>query len=419
MSKYRQRPRRRLIAASLGLLAIVATACSSSSKSTNGGSTASSSGGAAGGSRDIIIGASVAKTGSQTFYGGPAMVAAKAAISDINARGGVNGRQIKLVWEDSQTDFAKSAEAAQKVISQGASVMLVDCDFDYGLPAAQVAQDKGIVAMNLCAGSPRAGDPKVLSLGFSMGVATNVEAAAMASYAHDKLGYKRAYLLRDNSIEYSKSVCDYFSKAFKTAGGQIAGVDEFNNKDTSVQGQVSRLTAAKGQYDVINICSYAPGLTTAVRQIRAAGIDTPLVGSVTWDGDYWLGSKGAGELSNAYFPAYGSIWGDDPRSKVNDVVKQVKQQMGDTPFTSFLMPGYSAIEALAKGIEKAGTTDGKALKSALESLKNEPLLVGPVTYSPDVHTRMVGTPTLAIMKIDKGKPSFVELYPAPANIPAP
>jgi branched-chain amino acid transport system substrate-binding protein len=297
--------------------------------------------------------------------------------------------------------------------------MLVDCDYDYGLPAAQVAQENGMVAMNLCAGAPAAGDPSLLPLGFSMGVATNLEAATMADYAFNELGFTKGFLLRDTSITYSKSVCDYFAEAFEMAGGEIVGTEEFNNSDTSIQSQVSALTSAEGEYDFINICSYAPGLSTAIRQIRSAGIDTPVVGSVTWDGDYWLGDGGAGDLSDAYFPAYGSIWGDDPRPEVNEVVAAVKEQMGDIPFTSFLLPGYSSIEALAMAIEQAGTTEGQALTAALEGFTNVELLVGPVTYTAEQHTRMLGSPTLAIMKIDGGVPSFVELYPAPAEIPEP
>lgn len=368
--------------------------------------------------KEFVIGASVAKTGGQTFYGGPAMVSVQEAIKDINANGGVDGKKIRLIWEDSQTDFAKSAAAAEKVIDEGAQVMLVDCDFDYGLPAAQVAQKHDMVAMNLCAGSPRAGDPRVLPDGFSMGIATNVEAAAIAEYAYKTLGFRKVYQLRDNSIEYSKSVCSYFGSAWEKLGGQVVGEDGFNNGDSSLQSQVSKLRDAKGKYDAINLCTYNPGLTTAVRQIRSAGINTPLLGSFTWDGDSWLGSKGAGALSDAYFPAYASLYGDDPRPAVNKLVQTVKAKMGSVPFTSFTIPGYSAIEALVKGVEKAGTTNAKKLVAAMETFDNEQFLVGPATYNSTEHIRMLGKNEVAIMKIAGGKPSFVEMV-TPTEVPAP
>jgi len=406
--------RRRRVAAGAGALVAAATVIGMTPTMSAGAEPASVPSG-----DPIIIGASVAKTGSQTFYGGPAMIAAQEAINDINAAGGVLGRPLELIWEDSQTDFAKSAEAAESVIDQGAEVLLVDCDFDYGLPAAQVAQEHGIVAMNLCAGAPSAGDPALLPLGFSMGVATNVEAATIADYAYNVLGFRSAFLLRDNSITYSKSVCDYFEAAWTALGGDVVGVEEFHNQDTSIQSQITRLSEAEGSYDVINVCSYAPGLSTAVRQIRAAGIETPLVGSVTWDGDFWLGDGGAGDLSDAYFPAYGSLYGDDPRPRVNELVATAADQMGGVPFTSFLLPGYSAVEALAIGIENAGTTDGEALTAALEAFDEVELLVGPVTFSADVHTRRIGRPTLAIMSITDGVPGFVELYQAPEVVPEP
>lgn len=368
--------------------------------------------------KEFVIGASVAKTGAQTFYGGPAMISVKEAIKDLNAKGGVDGKKIKLIWEDSQTDFAKSAAAAEKVIDQGAQVLLVDCDFDYGLPAAQVGQEHGIVAMNLCAGSPRAGDPEVLPQGFSMGIATNVEAAAIADYAYNTLGYRNVYQLRDNSIEYSKSVCTYFADAWKALGGKITGEDGFNNSDTSLQSQVSKLRNAQGSYDAINLCTYNPGLTTAVRQIRASGIDSPLLGSFTWDGDSWLGDKGAGSVSNVYFPAYASLYGDDPRPEVNELIAVVKQNLGSVPFTSFTIPGYSAVEALVKGVEMAGTTNAEKLVAAMETFDNEKFLVGPVTFNEESHIRMQGQNDVAIMQVDQGKPSFVKMV-APEQIPAP
>jgi branched-chain amino acid transport system substrate-binding protein len=398
-----------LAVASMALL----TACGSS------GSDASKSSGTKLSSLDeIVIGASVAKTGGQTFYGGPAMISVKEAIKDINAAGGVDGKKLRLVWEDSQTDFAKSAAAAEKVISEGANVMLVDCDFDYGLPAAQVAQKHGIVAMNLCAGSPRSGDPKILPDAFSMGIATNVEAAAIAEYAYNTLGYRNVYQLRDNSIEYSKSVCSYFADSFKQLGGKIVGEDGFNNSDTSLQSQVSKLRKAADSFDAINLCTYNPGLTTAVRQIRAAGVDKPLLGSFTWDGDSWLGSKGVGAVSNVYFPAYASLYGDDPRPEVNKLIATVKANLGSVPFTSFTTPGYSAVEALMKGIEMAGTTNAAKVVDAMESFKNQKFLVGPVTYDKSTHIRMQGKNDVAIMKVEAGKPSFVD-FVSPQAVSAP
>jgi branched-chain amino acid transport system substrate-binding protein len=365
---------------------------------------------------EFVIGASVAKTGAQTFYGGPAMISVQEAIDAINADGGMDGKKIRLIWEDSETDFAKSAAAAEKVIDEGAQALLVDCDFDYGLPAAQVAQDRGIVAMNLCAGSPRAGDPKILPGGFSMGIATNVESAAIAEYAFNTLGYRKIYQLRDNSIEYSKSVCSYFADAWKALGGEIVGEDGFNNSDSSLQSQVSNLRDAEGDYDAINLCTYNPGLTTAVRQIRSGGIDAPLLGSFTWDGDSWLGD--AGSLSDVYFPAYASLYGDDPRPEVNTLVQTVREKMGSVPFTSFTIPGYSAVEALVKGVQLAGTTNADKVIAAMETFDNEKLLVGPVTFNKDQHIRMLGENEVAIIKVDQGNPSFVDLV-TPAEVPAP
>jgi branched-chain amino acid transport system substrate-binding protein len=366
----------------------------------------------------ITIGAAVAKTGSQVFYGGPAMIAAEQAIKDINAKGGVLGKKLRLVWVDSQSTLAGSAQAAEQVIAKGAQVLLVDCDANYGLPATQIAQKHGLVAMNLCAGAPSAGNAKEHPLGFSMGVGTNLEAAAMAGYAYSKLDLKSVYLLQDTSIAYSSTLCNYFDEAWKHLGGTVAGESTFSNSDPSIQAQVSAMLAAQSNYQAIEICSYAPGLETAVREIRAAGITVPLLGSVTWDGTYWLGSSGAGALSNGYYPAFGSIFGDDPNPLVNTVVAAVAHKMGSTPFTSFLLPGYASIQAIVAGIKAAGTTNGKKLAAAMSKFHNLPTIVGPVTYSSKEHIRMLGKVDLRIMQITSGQEKFLQEY-APTYVPNP
>ena len=75
------------------------------------------------------------------------------AAAEINAAGGVDGRQIEIVHVDAKSDLNLAATAALEAIEKGADVVVPMCDADYGAPGARAANEKGILAIT-CAGAP-------------------------------------------------------------------------------------------------------------------------------------------------------------------------------------------------------------------------------------------------------------------------
>ena len=77
----------------------------------------------------------------------------KVAVADINAAGGVDGRQLELIHVDAKSDLNLAATAALEVIEKGADVVVPICDADFGAPGARAANEKGVLAIT-CAGAP-------------------------------------------------------------------------------------------------------------------------------------------------------------------------------------------------------------------------------------------------------------------------
>jgi branched-chain amino acid transport system substrate-binding protein len=67
----------------------------------------------------------------------------------------------------------------------------------------------------------------------------------------------------------------------------VLGEDTFLNSDASIDAQITRINGLSAEPDVIMFCSYAPGGPSAIRQLRAAGIDQPIITGESMDGDYW------------------------------------------------------------------------------------------------------------------------------------
>src|SRR5688572_8963015 len=80
----------------------------------------------------IIIGAAVHLTGWMASYDVPPLEGAKLAVKQINAAGGVLGRQLQIIELDGKTEPATVGNVALELIEQGADVMVAPCDFDMG-----------------------------------------------------------------------------------------------------------------------------------------------------------------------------------------------------------------------------------------------------------------------------------------------
>src|SRR5205823_12072049 len=128
------------------------------------------------------------------------------------------------------------------------------------------------------------------------------------------------------------------------------------------------------------LADYPPSGSSAIRQIRTGGVNTPIFGAAAFDGNYW--HSAVPHLSNLYNPTMASIFGDDPNPAINRVFRVYKQVAGSPPATSvYPMIGYLAIQLFARAATKAHSTDSKAVAAALDTFHNEPFLAGPVTVT--------------------------------------
>ena len=131
------------------------------------------------------------------------------------------------------------------------------------------------------------------------------------------------------------------------------------------------------------------------------------------DGTYWL--SGVPKLSNFYVPVWGSISGDDPNPKVNELVERFKKQFGKPPTTSGILMGYDTIMAFKTAAERAGTIETQAVLAELEKFRDEPMLTGPRTFTKDNHIQRKARGLM--MQIQNGKRSSLGYYTNEKAVP--
>ncbi|CAB3637476.1 ABC transporter substrate-binding protein [Achromobacter pestifer] len=358
--------------------------------------------------KPIVIGFAIAESGWLHNYDAAPFRAAVMKIDEINKAGGLLGREVKYRVLDTKTERERSASAGAELVQSGVDMLVVSCDYDFGAPAALAAQKAKIISMSLCAADPKMGVQGVGNFAFTANSAAQSEGIAIAEYAQQKLGLKTTYVLEDVSIEYNKSGCAGFRAAWARVNGKesILGGDVFRNDDPSIAAQITRLQGLKNKPDSVFLCSYTPGGASAIRQLRAAGLDMPILGTTAMVDNYWLNA--VPNLKDFYLPGFMSLYGDDPRPEMNQFVQAFKARWGEPPVSSYSVLGYSLIEQWAHAVTEAKSTDSDKTLAVMNGYKDQPFLVGPTSYTKDLHVQ-VNRPWL-IMTVKDGSFRAVEMY---------
>ena len=348
----------------------------------------------------IVIGAAIAMSGPLAPYDDGPYKAMQLAVADINAKGGVLGRPLKLVKSDTKSDISYGATAAQIVMDKGASLVVVTCDYDYGSAAANIADARGLITFATCAGDPKFGPDGIGPNAYTMSTSSVGEGALMAEWASAK-GYKSAYILLETDTAFDASFADAFKRRWVQLRGAAAlyGEDTFSGEDPQISTQITRLKALPNAPELVVISAAPPPGVGAVKQLRAADVTQLLLGSDNWDGDYWL--SGVPTLDRLVYVTYASMYGTDPRPEMRNFFAAYRAKFGSLPTQSNALTGYSVIEAWARAVERARSLDTDKVRQALDSFRDEPLRVGPTSFTPRVHIN--DRRDMVVMQIDGGK----------------
>lgn len=360
------------------------------------GTPLSGCGGQAGNDKEIKIGSVLELTGGTATFGQSALKGEKMAFEEINASGGVLGKQLVLVSEDNKSEPAESANAVKKLIEQDQVTALIGFTASSnGLAGAPIAQASKVPLV-----SPATTNPKVTQVGdyiFRVCFIDPFQGTVAAKFASDTLKAKKAAIFTDITSDYSKGLAQFFKESFTKAGGQIVTEESYAQKDTDFNAQLTKIKAANP--DVI----YTPGYYTEVgmiaKQAKQLGMKQPLLGGDGWDSPK-LAEIAGDAIDGSYFSNHYSSEDKDP--KIQEFVKKFKDKYGETPDAMAVL-GYDAALVLADAIKRAGSTDKAAIKDALAATKDFPGVTAKITIDKDRNA----TKAAVILEMQGGKQKFV------------
>jgi len=343
----------------------------------------------------IKIGGIGPVTGEASTFGVSIRNGYEMMIEEWNAKGGVLGKKIELVFADDKGDPTEGATAAQKLINEDKVVAIAGTVMSkVSLAIAPICQNAGIPMV-----SPTSTNPKVTQVGdyiFRACFIDPFQGTVGAVFAYNNLNARKAGVLFDNSNDYTKGLAEFFRDKFTQLGGTIVAFEGHPAGTTDFTPFLTNIL--KGKPDVIYCSDYYNDDGLMAKQARALGYTGPFLGGDGWDSPD-LVKIGGDAVNNSYFTNHFSK--DDQRPEVQDFVKKYTAKYGQAP-DALAALGYDAMGLILQAIQNAGSTDGAKIRDALKNIEYHGVS-GVIKFDENRNP----VKSAVIIKIENGKQVYV------------
>jgi branched-chain amino acid transport system substrate-binding protein len=365
------------------------------------------------GTAAIRVGGLFALTGDDAALDRPAADGARLAATEINAAGGLLGRPLELVVRDTRTAAYSTVRAARAVVAEDRVVAVVGfTNTDPLLAAAPTIRAAGLPFITPGATSPRIpaqAGPRVFLACFG----DNAQAAAGAEFAAARFG-RRACVLRNVGVEYTRLLADYFTRRFVELGGTVAVDDRYPDKTTDVSAHLARVKALPARPDFFYLAAMAYDVGAIVKQYRAAGLAGPIVGGDAYDAPEFLQAAGR-DGDNVFFTTHALMEGDDVTAPVRAFAAAYRAAYRRAPESAFAALGYDAVRLLADAIRRAGSLEADAIQAALAATRDFTGVTGSISF-PAGHR--VPSKSVTVIAVRDGRLTLGATF-VPAKVPSP
>ncbi len=351
-------------------------------------------------SNEIKIGGNFEMTGGIANFGKQTVNGIQLAFKEINAAGGVNGKQLKLILADNKSEPAEATNAVTKLITQDKVVaVLGPVASSNVLATLQVAQDNKIPVLTATGTNEKitVDGGKVRPFAFRGCFIDPFQGKVMANFASNTVKAKTAVIYVDQSSDYSKGLKQSFEEAFVKNGGKVLSTEAFLQKDQDFKATLTKIKALNPE--VIFIPAYYEEVGKIVKQARELGITVPLLGTDGWDDPKVVEIAGAKSLDNTFFSNHYSSQDTDPA--VVKFVAAYKKEYNQEP-SALAALGYDSGLMIADAIKRAGSAEGAKIAEALAATKDLKVSTGILTI--DANHNPVKSAVVIEMK--DGKQTF-------------
>ena len=322
--------------------------------------------------QNIRIGFQAPLTGPAASDGKTALQGAQLAVEQINASGGIKGRQLELVVLDDQTQPAQAVPIANKFIGDGIKAVISGSYSGPTRAAAGVFQEAKIPYISAYAIHPdivRAGN-YVFRTSF-MG---EVQGRAAAKLIADIMKKKRVTMVNVNN-DFGQALSAGMKDAAPKLGLQLVSEYNFGMGDRQFGSIVA--SVKKDDPEVVYVSGYFFNGGPLVAQLRAGGVTAPIVGTEGFDTVNFV--QIAKEAAEGVIITT-SLDRDTSDPVMRKFIDDYKKRF-NVGAEMVAASTHTAVNVLADAIRKAGIDDPAKLRDAIATTKNMPSAVGTITFN--------------------------------------
>jgi branched-chain amino acid transport system substrate-binding protein len=296
------------------------------------------------------------------------------AIDEWNAKGGVLGKQIEAIVEDSQCSPDPAIAAANKVVDTDKVHYIVgEVCSSASIPISEIAEAKGVVQISPTSTNANVtlnADGSTKKFVFRACFIDPFQGAVGAAFAN-KQGFKTAFVMFDQSNDYVRGLAEAFEGAFTANGGSIVGKEAYLAADTDFSTILAKV--AEANPDVVYLPDYYNIVNLVTAQAKEKGITAPFMGGDGWDSaDLNKEAAAGGYYTNHYSE-------QDTRPIVASFVSGYGAKYSGAVPDALAALAYDATNLLLAAIEKAGVDDATKVAAAMEALSYD-AVSGTITF---------------------------------------
>jgi len=320
----------------------------------------------------IYYGVSGPFSGDRAAYGAVWKKGMNMAVEEINAAGGIGGRPIELIYQDTQSDPKQSVPVAQKFVDDERIIAeLGDFSSAASMAASPIYERGKLVQFGLTNS-----DPKFTQAGeymFSTAPTMQMDAALMAEIALNRMGKKAAVFYQ--ASDWGDTSQKVFVERYRALGGQVVALENYLLTDKDLHSVLSK--ARRAEPDVLVLFSYYTDGALLLLQAQDVGLKGKTLAATSCYSNKFLelggGAVNGTLMSVLFFP-------EDPRPAIQAFVQGYKKRYGEEP-DQYGARAYDAVKIVAWATEKGGASR-EGIRKAFNSGQSIPsLLFGSFTFN--------------------------------------
>jgi branched-chain amino acid transport system substrate-binding protein len=285
-------------------------------------------------------------TGQYASFGVQMKNGGQMAVADINAAGGVLGKQLNLQVGDDACDPKQAVAVANQMTGKGVALVAGHYCSGSSIPASKVYADADLVQISPASTNPAFTDDRAGPNIYRVCGRDDQQGGVAGQYLAKHFGDKNIAIIHDKTA-YGKGLADETKKALNEAGKQEAMYEAITAGEKDYSALVSKLKQAN--IDVLYLGGYHTEAGLIVRQMRDQGMATVLMGGdalVTQE--YWSITGPAGE---------GTLMTFSPDPRKNPAAAEVVQRFKDKGVEpeGYVLYTYAAIQVWKQAVEKAAS----------------------------------------------------------------